>query len=136
MNVFDVRIYGIRRRPGRRRSFEVRWHAAGRARSRSFIIRGLADSYRADLIRAAHKGLQFDPATGEPVLWATLPAPDTTWYEHAVAFVDMKWPSLAPHSRASMSGASETALNGAERRRLLRQRQSAPPSEQAAGSSS
>ena len=51
MNVFDVRIHAIRRRPDRRRPFEVRWHAGGRARSRSFITRGLADSYRAELIR-------------------------------------------------------------------------------------
>ena len=54
MNGFDVRIHAIRRRPDRRRQFEVRSHAAGRARSKSFITRGLADSYRAELIRACH----------------------------------------------------------------------------------
>jgi len=67
MDVFDVRVYQIRRRADRRLPFEVRWHAAGRAWSRSFITRGLADSYRAELVRAARKGLQFGPATGEPV---------------------------------------------------------------------
>ena len=71
MNAFDVRIHAIRRRPDRRRPFEVRWHAAGRAWSRSFITRGLADSYRAELIRAARKGLDFNPGTGEPASWAT-----------------------------------------------------------------
>ena len=105
MNVFDVRFYAIRRRTDRRRPFEVRWHAAGRTRSRSFIARGLADSYRAELVRAARKGLEFDPATGEPVLWAAPAAPDTTWYQHAVTYVDMKWPHLAPHSRASVAEA-------------------------------
>ena len=64
MSAFDVRIHAIRRRPDRRRPFEVRWHAAGRAWSRSFITRGLADSYRAELIRAARKGLDFTPAPG------------------------------------------------------------------------
>jgi hypothetical protein len=64
MSAFDVRIHAIRRRPERRRPFEIRWHAAGRARSRSFITRGLADSYRAELIRAARKGLDFSPGTG------------------------------------------------------------------------
>src|SRR5215470_14890986 len=108
MNVFDVRVYAIRRRADRRRPFEVRWHAAGRARSRSFITRGLADSYRAELVRGARKGLEFDPATGEPMLWATSPGPGTTWYEHAVAYVDMKWPRLAPHSHASMADALAT----------------------------
>jgi hypothetical protein len=96
MNAFDIRIQAIRRRPDRRRPFEVRWHAAGRARSRSFITRGLADSYRAELVRAARKGLEFDLATGEPVLWGIVPVPGITWYQHAVAFVDMKWPHLAP----------------------------------------
>ena len=70
VNTFDVRIYAIRRRCNRRRPFEVRWHAAGRAWSRSFITRGLADSYRAELIRAARKGLGFSPGTGEPASWA------------------------------------------------------------------
>jgi integrase len=108
MDVFDVRVYQIRRRADRRRPFEVRWHAAGRAWSRSFLTRGLADSYRAELVRAARKGLEFGPATGEPVLWATPPVPDTTWYQHAVAYVDMKWPHLAAHSRASMAEALAT----------------------------
>jgi hypothetical protein len=62
MSVFDVRVCAIRRR------FEVRWHSAGRIRS--FLTTGLADSYGAELVHAACKGLEFDPATGEPVLWA------------------------------------------------------------------
>ena len=53
MNAFYVRIHATRRRPDRRRPFEVPWHAGGRARSRSFITHGPADSYRAELIRAA-----------------------------------------------------------------------------------
>jgi len=56
MNRFDVSVYATRRRRGRRRPFEVRWQAAGRARSKSFITRALADSYRAELVRAARKG--------------------------------------------------------------------------------
>jgi hypothetical protein len=51
-------IYAIRRRPGRRRPFEVRWRAAGTARSKSFLTRALVDSYRAELVRAARTGLE------------------------------------------------------------------------------
>ena len=84
-------------------------------RSRSFLTRGLAESYRAELVRAARLGLEFDPATGEPVLWAG-PGPVTvTWYQHAVAYAAMKWPSLAAHSRASLAEALATvtpALTG------------------------
>lgn len=108
MDGFDVRLYGIRRRAGRRRPFEVRWWAAGRARSRSFLTRALADSYRAELVRAARKGLEFGPGTGEPVLWAA-PEPVTiTWHEHAAAYAAMKWPRLAAHSRASVADALAT----------------------------
>jgi hypothetical protein len=70
MDVFDVRIHAIRRRRNRRRPFEVRWHVGARGKSRSFITGGLADSYRAELVRAARQGLAFDPASGEPSAWA------------------------------------------------------------------
>jgi len=108
MNGFDVGIYAIRRRPGRRRPYEVRWRAAGRVRSRSFLTRALADSYRAELVRAARTGLEFDPATGEPSAW-NQPEPVTiTWYEHAVSYAAARWPELAAHSRSSLADALAT----------------------------
>jgi integrase len=108
VNRFDVSVYAIRRRAGRRRPFEVRWQAAGRNRSKSFITRKLADSYRAEVVRAARLGLDFDPLTGEPAAW-NLPEPATvTWYQEATAYAVMKWPSLAAHSRASMAEALAT----------------------------
>lgn len=69
MSSFDVRVFAIRRRPGRK-AFEVRWRVAGRDRSRSFMTRALADSYRAELVRAARRGVPFAPETGEPESWA------------------------------------------------------------------
>lgn len=63
MNAFDVRIHMMRRRKNKRRPFEVRWRVAGRDNSKSFLTRALADSYRAELIRAARQGMEFDPAT-------------------------------------------------------------------------
>ena len=106
MGSFDVRVFAIRRRPGRT-AFEVRWRVAGRDKSRSFITRALADSYRAELVRAARKGADFDPETGEPAAWAAPPAA-VSWYQHAVAYAEMKWPYLAPHSRASLADALAT----------------------------
>ena len=108
MNGFDVSVHAIRRRPGRRKPFEVRWRAAGRSRSKSFITRRLADSYRAELVRAARMGLGFDPLTGEPTAW-NLPEPAiVTWYQEATAYAAMKWPALAAHSRASLADALPT----------------------------
>jgi hypothetical protein len=111
VNRFDVSVYAIRRRAGRRRPFEVRWQGAGRSRSKSFITRRLADSYRAELIRAARTGLDFDPLTGEPAAW-NLPEPATvTWYQEAITYAAMKWPSLAAHSRASVAEALATVTS-------------------------
>jgi len=62
MSSFDVQIFALRRRAGRR-VFEVRWRVAGQDKSRSFITQALADSYRAELVRAARKVAEFDPAT-------------------------------------------------------------------------
>jgi integrase len=109
MSAFDVRIHAIRRRPDRRRRpFEVRWHAGGRARSRSFITRGLADCYRAELIRAARKGLDFSPGTGEPASWAAPEAATISWLEHAAAYAAMKWPLAAACTRAGIADALAT----------------------------
>jgi len=120
VNAFDVRIYTIRRRKGRRRPFQVRWQAAGQTRSKSFPTRGLADGYRAELVRAARQGLEFDPATGEPLLWAVPGPAATTWLEHAVAYTDMKWPLLAPHSRASLADALATVTPALTRPTAMR----------------
>jgi hypothetical protein len=85
VNRFDVSVHAIRRRAGRHRPFEVRWQAAGRSRSKSFTTKKLADSYRAELVRAARMGLEFDPLTGEPTEWH-IPEPAVTWHEEATAY--------------------------------------------------
>jgi len=108
MDVFDVRIHAMRRRRNRRRPFEVRWHVSGRGKSRSFITRGLADSYRAEPVRAARQGLAFDLATGEPSSWAGPGTAAVTWHEHAVAYAAMKWPHAAAHTRAGIADALAT----------------------------
>jgi integrase len=107
---FDVRVFAIRRRPGRK-TFEVRWRVAGRDKSRSFMTRALADSYRADLVRAARRGTGFDPATGEPAACAAAEPVIVTWYRHAVAYAQVKWPHLAPRSRASLADALATVTS-------------------------
>jgi hypothetical protein len=82
--------------------------AAGRSRSRSFITRGLADSFRAELIRAARKGLDFSSGTGEPASWAAPEPATTSWLEHAAAYAAMKWPLAAAHTRAGIADALAT----------------------------
>src|SRR5260370_9987119 len=107
MSSFNVLVFAIRRRPGRE-AFEVRTRVAARDKSRSFMTRALADSYRAELVRAARRGLAFDPAFGEPPAWARPPPTAVTWHQHAVADAAMKWPHLAAHSRSSTTTAPAT----------------------------
>jgi hypothetical protein len=108
MELFDVRIHAMRRRENRRRPFEVRWHVGRYSKSRSFITRGLADSYRAELVRAARRGLAFDPATGEPSSWSAPATAAVTWHEHAAAYAAVKWPHAAAHTRAGIADALAT----------------------------
>jgi len=58
----------------------------------------LAESFRAELTAAARKGEAFDTNTGRPVSMHRT-SPDTSWYQHACAFVDMKWPRVAATTR-------------------------------------
>ncbi len=135
VNKFDVSVYAIRQRAARRRPFEVRWRAASRARSKSFTTRALADSYRAELIRAARQGPEFDPATGEPVLWAG-PEP-VTWYQHA-AGDEMAGPGRAlagqpgrraghRHARADPHRSGAAASGSAAHRLVPARLQPRPP---------
>ena len=71
------------------------------------MTRALADSYRAELVRAARRGLAFTPATGS-LKYGPRRAEAVTWYRRAVAYAEMKWPHLAAHSRASLADALAT----------------------------
>jgi integrase len=104
---FDVRLFAVRRRPGRK-AFEVRWRVAGRDRSRSFMTRALADSYRAELVRATRQGQAFDPATGEPAAWVTPEPAIVAWYRHAAAYAEMNAPRAAiAVSRATVASPAQ-----------------------------
>jgi integrase len=58
------------------------------------------DSFRSGLVQAARRGEAFDTATGLPEAQVREQA-TVTWYEHAIDYIDMKWPTLAGKSRVS-----------------------------------
>jgi integrase len=105
MSTFDVQFWSVRKNARRRRPYEFRWVAAGREHSRSFLTKALAESFRAELMKTARDGEPFDTVTGLPERHAK----DATWYEHACAYVEMKWPRAAAKSRKSMAEALTTA---------------------------
>ncbi|MGB8383446.1 MAG: hypothetical protein WCG47_19725, partial [Dermatophilaceae bacterium] len=98
---FDVRVWAIRRNQvanGVR--YQVRWKVGRRVHYKTCATRKLADSFRSTLNAAAHAGEPFDPQSGLPRRMQPKAA-GPTWFEHAQAFTDMKWPAWSPRHRQS-----------------------------------
>jgi integrase len=117
MDSYDVRFWDIKRLgSGSGARFRVRWAVDGREHCRSFKARPLADGFLTGLKDAIRDRRPFDPRTGLPEAEAT-EGEMITWYEHARAYAEVKWPNLAPVSRRSVAEALVTvtiALTGKE----------------------
>ncbi|MGM0351240.1 site-specific integrase [Streptomyces sp. Adlamb9] len=101
MKTYDVRIWGIRKRNSKSAPYQLRWLVNGEEFQQPFTTKTLADARRSQLITATKKGEPFDVATGVPVS-ELREATSPTWYEHASAYVLMKWPRAAAKHRASI----------------------------------
>lgn len=99
----DVRVWKLRPYQGRERTtYSVRWAVAGHEHHRTYQTRALADAERATLLSYVRSGAPFDITTGmpEPLLRAQRAVP---WFRHACAYMDMKWPNVAPKTRKSIA---------------------------------
>jgi integrase len=106
---YDVRIWSVRRYVGKKKTtYTIRWTVSGKTFPETFTTKGLADAFRARLITATKSGEAFDTETGLPVSWERIGKKVPTWYEHAIMFVDLKWPRLAPKSRAALADSLAT----------------------------
>lgn len=109
MSTYDVKVHDIAHRAdrGKGKSYRVRWIVAGKRFERSFVTKALGDRFRSDLMRALKDGTPFDEVTGQPE--SLMRAKDqTTWYEHARAYVEMKWTQLEATSRRATVDALAT----------------------------
>jgi integrase len=88
--------------------WRVRWAVAGREHCRSFPAKPLADGFLTGLKNAAREHQPFDETTGLPATPGGAGAEMRSWYEHARAYAEMKWPHLAPKSRRSTAEALTT----------------------------
>jgi len=105
---YDVKIWTTRVYQGKRgNKYVVRWEVANKERARAHLTKKLAESFRSSLLSAARQGHAFDVATGLPEHMARQLA-TVTWYEHAMAFVDMKWTRASPRHRKSIAEALAT----------------------------
>jgi hypothetical protein len=113
VSTYDVRVWSISENKSRaaaspggqaRSSVRLRWAVAGERFSQTFATRALADSFRSKLLVAQREGVAFDEVLGLPVPMAR-EARSRTWFQHAVAFVDMKWGRTSPGHRRGIAEA-------------------------------
>ncbi|MEV4076676.1 tyrosine-type recombinase/integrase [Nonomuraea fuscirosea] len=102
---YSATFWEIRRnKSSKKPSYEVRWKVGGRAKSKSFGTKALADNWLSDLRQAAKRGEAFDVETGLPE--SMLKAKNArTWYAFAAAYVETRWPHSAAKSREGMTDA-------------------------------
>nr|BFE64988.1 tyrosine-type recombinase/integrase [Dactylosporangium thailandense] len=109
MSTFDVRVWSIEEHKGKDRksgkpksTFRVRWVVAGKRFGDSFASRPLAESFRSRLLVAQREGVAFDEQCGLPEPMARQ-LRTRSWYQHAVEYVDMKWPHASPNHRRGIA---------------------------------
>lgn len=117
----DVRVWSIRTYDGvRGKTYKVRWIVDGRSFSKNYKSKPPAVKQHSELRKAVRRAVPFDIYTGLPITQTRKEAIDPTWYDHAVAFMDMKWPALQPNSRRSLAAGLATvtaALTAQQHRR-------------------
>ena len=81
----------------------ARWTINGKAKSKSFKTRVLADDFRSQLNIAAGQLVDWDESSGLPISWSPVSTP--TVAECATALLAEEWEELSPNSRRSLTEA-------------------------------
>src|SRR5215468_1179671 len=106
---YDARVYRTEVYKGKKTTtYHVRWKVGDKLWREGFRTAAQADSFRSALLTAARKGEVFSLATGRPAAWERTKA-DTTWYEFACLYVDMKWKQASAKYRKDIARALTTA---------------------------
>lgn len=102
---YDVRLWAVNASKGAKRTtYSLRWRTGGSRHHRTFATKKLADSFKAELQIAAKKGVPFHVDDGLPESMRPK-QPTRSWLDHAVAYVDMKWPAASARHRKGISEA-------------------------------
>ncbi|MGO9082306.1 MAG: hypothetical protein ACLQDY_25315 [Streptosporangiaceae bacterium] len=108
-NSYDVRIWQLHERADTKARYRVRWRVDTERFTKGFVVKALADAFRAQLLEAARKGESFSTETGLP-LSITRRDHDVSCYEHADDFVKAAWQNAAAKSRVSWLETLRVAL--------------------------
>jgi integrase len=106
---YDARIYRTEVYKGSEvTTYKVRWKVGARLWKEGFRNAAQADSFRSALLTAARKGEAFSLVTGRPTAWERA-KPETSWYEFACAYVDVKWKQASAKYRKDIARALTAA---------------------------
>jgi integrase len=106
---YDVRVYRSEVYKGVKvTTYRVRWKAGNREWRQGFRTAAQADSFRSALLIAARRGEAFNLTTGRPTAWEREKA-ETTWYEFACTYVDLKWKQASAKYRKDIARALTAA---------------------------
>ncbi len=106
---FDARVYQTEVYRGSEvTTYKVRWKVGDKLWKEGFRTVAQADSFRSALMTAARKGEAFSLATGKPVAWERAKV-ETSWYEFACAYADMKWKQASAKYRKDIARALTAA---------------------------
>lgn len=109
---YDVSVWNLDVYKGKRaNTYYVLWKVAARRWKEPFRVKALAESFRAELMTAARRGEAFDIETGRPVSMQRQ-SRECSWYAHACAFADMKWPRVAATTRRTHAEALTAITTG------------------------
>ncbi|MEV5889499.1 tyrosine-type recombinase/integrase [Nonomuraea fuscirosea] len=102
MQTHEVVIWSIRNRKGRAKPYQLRWKVGTEAKSKAFLTKALADSFRADLLKAAKRGELFDTLTGLPASMTKTEKVALSWYDFCRKYVRMRWKGAAAKTREAI----------------------------------
>ncbi|MEV0388069.1 site-specific integrase [Nonomuraea sp. NPDC050643] len=102
MQTHDVVIWSIRNRKGRAKPYQLRWKVGTEPKSKAFLTKALADSFRADLLKAAKRGELFDTLTGLPASMTKTEKVALSWYDFCRKYVRMRWKGAAAKTREAI----------------------------------
>ena len=106
---YDARVYRTEVYKGSEvTTYRVRWKVGGRLWREGFRTAAQADSFRSALLTAARRGEAFSLTTGRPKAWEREKA-QTSWYEFACAYADMKWKQASAKYRKDIARALTAA---------------------------
>ena len=95
-----VAIFSLGYNERRPKPHLVKWTVSGRHKTRAFRTKAEAQKFHRRLQRALEDGLDFSSSTGLPVSWTKSL---TSFVSCAEEFVAIKWGSLSPRSRESLT---------------------------------